>query len=199
MCARVCARTSALRMDTHTTVQFPIHWTVLTLRRKNERCIALLINAFTISAQQCLAAKYLYLDPPSPFFLDRETCVWSPHWEFNRCFVCIDSLLIQHCSKWFCILTKCTVTFLYLLPAPPPPIQPQESTLLLSKMLGESCQEVAMATVLLSAAASLVPGGRKEGKGRGKTWGELGGLWSEVQIRRVTVICWHRLKITQQM
>lgn len=56
-----------------------------------------------------------------------------------------------------------------------------------------------MATVLLSAAASLVPGGRKKGRGRGKTWGELGGLRSEVQIKGVTVICWRRLKTTQQM
>lgn len=35
--------------------------------------------------------------------------------------------------KWFCILTKCTVTFLYLLRAPPPPTRRGKSTLLLAE------------------------------------------------------------------
>lgn len=90
--------------------------------------------------------------------------------------------------KWFCILTKCTVTFLYLLGAPPPPTQPREINTV--TRLG-SCQEVAMATVLLSAATFLVWRGLE---GRGKKMRELGGFLIRVQIKRVTVICGHRIK-----
>lgn len=94
-------------------------------------------------------------------------------------------------GKWFCILTKCTVTFLYLLRAPPPPTGfLGKSTLLLAEEAAKRLPwQPFCFQQLLFWFEGLAEGRRKE-----KTWGELGGFLMGVQIKRVTVICGHCLK-----
>lgn len=143
-----------------------------------------------------------------PFLSNGKISLWANICSLGQMYLCAKSTLADQAwlclhvfiarpplRKWFCILTKCTVTFLYLLRAPPPPTRRGNQHCYSPRKLPRGCHGNC------SAFSSYFSGWKGRGKEREEkapysqqTEEKLGSFLIRVQMKKVTVMCGRWLK-----